>query len=111
MSNYTLFKTDKKNNRHYVIHKLSGVKHSSKPIPYYLARAQLRALNSIHNNKALSKYDDDGAGFLDSLKSAAKSVYGRLKGFVTGERNDFKPKIRKILENIKDNKVVKITVY
>lgn len=111
MSNYTLIKTDKKNNRHYVIHKLSGVKHSSKPIPYYLARAQLRALNSIHNNKALSKYDDDGAGFLDSLKSAAKSVYGRLKGFVTGERNDFQPKIRKILENIKDNKVVKITVY
>ena len=110
MSKYSIVKVS--NRGWHVVHKNTGLKHSLKPqTSYSKARALYRALNSIDTEKPLSKYDEEGAGFLDSLKSAAKNVYGRVKGFITGERNDFQPKIRKILDSIKNNKVINITVY
>ena len=75
-----------------------------------MARAQLRALNSIAKNKSLSIYDIDGGSFLDSLKSGLKNVYGRVKGFVTGVRDDYQPYVRKLLDEIKGNKIIKLVV-
>ena len=108
MTKYTLFRKGK--NKYYVIHNMTGLKHSKNPLKYHMARAQLRALNSIAKNKSLSIYDIDGGSFLDSLKSGLKNVYGRVKGFVTGVRDDYQPYVRKLLDEIKGNKIIKLVV-
>ena len=108
MANYTLFRQGK--NRYHVVHNLTGTTHSKLPLKYHEARSQLRALNSISKNKQLSLYDVDGRGFLDSLKSGVKNIYGRIKGFITGIRDDYQPYVRNLLEKIKDNKIVKLVV-
>ena len=108
MTKYTLFRKGK--NKYYVVHNMTGLKHSKNPLKYHMARAQLRALNSIAKNKSLSIYDIDGGSFLDSLKSGLKNVYGRVKGFVTGVRDDYQPYVRKLLEEIKGNKIIKLVV-
>ena len=108
MTKYTLVRKGK--NKYYVVHNMTGLKHSKNPLKYHMARAQLRALNSIAKNKSLSIYDIDGGSFLDSLKSGLKNVYGRVKGFVTGVRDDYQPYVRKLLEEIKGNKIIKLVV-
>ena len=108
MTKYTLFRKGK--NKYYVVHNMTGLKHSKNPLKYHMARAQLRALNSIAKNKSLSIYDIDGGSFLDSLKSGLKNVYGRVKGFVTGVRDDYQPYVRKLLDEIKGNKIIKLVV-
>ena len=108
MTKYTLVRKGK--NKYYVVHNMTGLKHSKNPLKYHMARAQLRALNSIAKNKSLSIYDIDGGSFLDSLKSGLKNVYGRVKGFVTGVRDDYQPYVRKLLDEIKGNKIIKLVV-
>ena len=108
MTKYTLVRKGK--NKYYVVHNMTGLKHSKNPLKYHMARAQLRALNSIAKNKSLSIYDIDGGSFLDSLKSGLKNVYGRVKGFVTGVRDDYQPYVRKLLEQIIGNKIIKLVV-
>ena len=71
----------------------------------------MRALNAIYNNKNLNYHDFNGQGFYDSLKSGVKNVYGRIKGFVTGVRDDYMPSVRKLLEEIQGKKIVKMSVY
>lgn len=102
-SRYTIVRDRK--NLYYVVHKITGMKHSKLALPYYKARAQKRALDSIYSGKGLSEFDEEGAGFLDSIKEGAKNVFGRIKGFVTGVRNDYQPYVRKLLEQIKDDKI------
>ena len=106
---FSLYKTGK--NKYYVIHTLSGAKHSDKALSYHAARAQLRALNSIYDGNHLHPLDVLGGSFLDSIKSATKNIYGRVRGFITGQRFDYQPAIRKLLNEIKDINVIGITIY
>ena len=105
---YSLFKSSR--NKYYVVHSKTGTRHTKKPISYYQARAQMRALNAIYNNKNLNYHDYNGQGFFDSLKSGIKNVYGRVKGFVTGVRDDYMPSVRKLLQEIQGKKIVKMIV-
>ena len=105
---YSLFKSSR--NKYYVVHSKTGTRHTKKPISYYQARAQMRALNAIYNNKNLNYHDYNGQGFYDSLKSGIKNVYGRVKGFVTGVRDDYMPSVRKLLQEIQGKKIVKMIV-
>ena len=105
---YSLFKSSR--NKYYVVHSKTGTRHTKKPISYYQARAQMRALNAIYNNKNLNYHDYNGQGFFDSLKSGIKNVYGRVKGFVTGVRDDYMPSVRKLLQEIEGKKIVKMIV-
>ena len=105
---YSLFKSSR--NKYYVVHSKTGIRHTKKPISYYQARAQMRALNAIYNNKNLNYHDYNGQGFFDSLKSGIKNVYGRVKGFVTGVRDDYMPSVRKLLQEIQGKKIVKMIV-
>lgn len=97
-------------NKYYVLHTITGASHSRLPLSYHKARAQLRALNSISKSKSLSIYDVEGRGFIDSFKSGVKNVYGRIKGFISGVRNDFQPYVRNILSKISTNKIIKLVV-
>lgn len=105
---YSLFKSSR--NKYYVVHSKTGTRHTKKPISYYQARAQMRALNAIYNNKNLNYHDFNGQGFFDSLKSGIKNVYGRVKGFITGVRDDYMPSVRKLLQEIQGKKIVKMIV-
>ena len=105
---YSLFKSSR--NKYYVVHSKTGTRHTKKPISYYQARAQMRALNAIYNNKNLNYHDYNGQGFFDSLKSGIKNVYGRVKGFITGVRDDYMPSVRKLLQEIQGKKIVKMIV-
>ncbi len=105
---YSLYKSSR--NKYYVVHSKTGVRHTKKPISYYQARAQMRALNAIYNNKNLNYHDFNGQGFFDSLKSGIKNVYGRVKGFITGVRDDYMPSVRKLLQEIEGKKIVKMIV-
>ena len=105
---YSLFKSSR--NKYYVVHSKTGTRHTKKPISYYQARAQMRALNAIYNNKNLNYHDYNGQGFFDSLKSGIKNVYGRVKGFITGVRDDYMPSVRKLLQEIEGKKIVKMIV-
>ena len=103
-------------NAYYVVNTRTGHKHSKNSLPYYKARAQLRVLNSIYDTKVtkhdkLSNLDLEAGSFFDSLKSGISNVYGRVKGFITGVRDDFQPNVRKLLEEIKDKKVVSAVVF
>ncbi len=106
---FSLFKTGK--NKYYVIHTLSGAKHSDKALSYHAARAQLRALNAIYDGNHLHPLDVSGGSFYDTIKSATKNIYGRVRGFITGQRFDYQPAIRKLLDEIKDINVIGITIY
>ncbi len=106
--NYTLFRKGK--NKYYVVHTITGATHSKLPLKYNTARAHMRALNSLTKNKPLSIYDIEGRGFLDTLRSGVKNIYGRVKGFITGVRDNFQPYVRTLLEKIKDNKIIKLVV-
>ena len=106
--NYTLFRKGK--NKYYVVHTITGATHSKNALKYNTARSHMRALNSLTKNKPLSIYDIEGRGFLDSLKSGIKNVYGRVKGFITGVRNDYQPYVRNLLEKISNNKIIKLVV-
>ena len=106
---FSLYKTGK--NKYYVIHTQSGAKHSDKALSYYKAKAQLRALNAIYDGNHLHPLDVLGGSFLDSIKSATKNIYGRVRGFITGQRFDYQPAIRKLLNEIKDINVIGITIY
>ncbi len=102
-------------NAYYVINAITGHKHSKNSLTYHKARAQLRVLNSIYSTKRskhakLSEFDEEAGSFFDSLKSGVKNVYGRVKAFITGVRNDFQPYVRSLLEKIKDKKVVSAVV-
>ncbi len=105
---YSLYKSSR--NKYYVVHSKTGTRHTKKPISYYQARAQMRALNAIYNNKNLNYHDFNGQGFFDSLKSGIKNVYGRVKGFITGVRDDYMPSVRKLLQEIEGKKIVKMIV-
>ncbi len=105
---FSLYRVSK--SRYYVIHNESGAKHSNKPLTYLDAKAQLRALNALYHNEPLHPLDVKGAGFLDSFKSGIKNVYGRVKGFVTGERLDFNPIIRKLMAVIGDKPIIAMVV-
>ena len=96
-------------NRFYVIHTLSGAKHSDKPLPYYKAKAQLRALNAIYNGTHLHPLDVLGGSFYDSIKSATKNVFGRVRSFITGDRG-YKPLIQKLLTQYGDKQITGITI-
>ena len=96
--------------RYYVIHNESGAKHSPKPLTYLDAKAQLRALNALYHNEPLHPLDVKGGSFFDSLKSGIKNVYGRVKGFVTGDRLDFNPIIRKLMTVIGDKHITAMVV-
>ena len=106
--NYTLFRKGK--NKYYVVHTIIGATHSKNALKYNTARSHMRALNSLTKNKPLSIYDIEGRGFLDTLRSGIKNVYGRVKGFITGIRNDFQPYLRNLLEKISNNKIIKLVV-
>ena len=106
--NYTLFRKGK--NKYYVVHTITGATHSKNALKYNTARSHMRALNSLTKNKPLSIYDIEGRGFLDTLRSGVKNIYGRVKGFITGIRNDFQPYVRNLLEKISTNKIVKLVV-
>ena len=106
--NYTLFRKGK--NKYYVVHTITGATHSKNPLKYNTARSHMRALNSLTKNKPLSIYDIEGRGFLNSLRSGIKNVYGRVKGFITGVRENFQPYVRNILGQIKDNKIVSLLI-
>ena len=106
--NYSLFRKGK--NKYYVVHTITGATHSKNALKYNTARSHMRALNSLTKNKPLSIYDIEGRGFLDSLRSGIKNVYGRVKGFITGVRNDYQPYVRNLLEKISNNKIIKLVV-
>ena len=106
--NYSLYRQGK--NKYYVVHTITGATHSKNPLKYNTARSHMRALNSLTKNKPLSIYDIEGRGFLDSLRSGIKNVYGRVKGFITGVRNDYQPYVRNLLEKISNNKIIKLVV-
>ena len=105
---FSLYRVSK--SRYYVIHNESGAKHSSKPLTYLNAKAQLRALNAIYNDEPLHPLDTLSGSFFDSLKSGVKNVYGRVKGFVTGDRLDFNPIIRKLMTTIGDKPITAMVV-
>ncbi len=105
---FSLYRVSK--SRYYVIHNESGAKHSPKPLTYLDAKAQLRALNALYHNEPLHPLDVKGGSFFDSLKSGIKNVYGRVKGFVTGERLDFNPIIRKLMTTIGDKPITAMVV-
>ena len=110
---YTLHRLGQ--NAYYVVNTVTGHKHSKNSLPYHKARAQLRVLRSlydtkIHKHDKLSDLDLEAGSFFDSLKSGIKNVFGRVKGFITGVRDDFQPNVRKLLEEIKDKKVVSVVV-
>ena len=105
---FSLYRVSK--SRYYVIHNESGAKHSPKPLTYLDAKAQLRALNALYHNEPLHPLDSRGGSFFDSLKSGIKSVYGRVKGFVTGDRLDFNPIIRKLMTVIGDKHITAMVV-
>ena len=104
---FSLYKVSK--NRFYVIHTLSGAKHSDKALSYHAARAQLRALNAIYDGNHLHPLDVLGGSFLDDLKTKAKNVFGRVKSFITGDRG-YKPLIQKLLTQYGDKKITGITI-
>ena len=104
---FSLYKTGK--NKYYVIHTLSGAKHSDKALSYHAARAQLRALNSIYDGNHLHPLDVLGGSFLDDLKTKAKNVFGRVKSFITGDRG-YKPLIQKLLTQYGDKQITGITI-
>ena len=106
--NYSLFRKGK--NKYNVVHTITGATHSKNALKYNTARSHMRALNSLTKNKPLSIYDIEGRGFLDTLRSGIKNVYGRVKGFITGIRNDFQPYVRNLLEKISNNKIIKLVV-
>lgn len=102
-------------NAYYVINSITGHKHSKNSLTYHKARAQMRVLNAIYNttktkHDKISEFDEEAGSFFDSLKSGVKNVYGRVKGFITGVRNDFQPYVRSLLEKIKDKNVMSIVV-
>ena len=105
---FSLYRVSK--SRYYVIHNESGAKHSAKPLTYLNAKAQLRALNAIYNDEPLHPLDVRGGSFFDSLKSGIKNVYGRVKGFITGDRLDFNPIIRKLMTTIGDKPITAMVV-
>ena len=105
---FSLYRVSK--SRYYVIHNESGAKHSPKPLTYLDAKAQLRALNALYHNEPLHPLDVKGGSFFDSLKSGIKNVYGRVKGFVTGDRLDFNPIIRKLMTVIGDKPITAMVV-
>ena len=105
---FSLYRVSK--SRYYVIHNESGAKHSPKPLTYLDAKAQLRALNALYHNEPLHPLDSRGGSFFDSLKSGIKNVYGRVKGFVTGDRLDFNPIIRKLMTVIGDKPISAMVV-
>jgi len=105
---FSLYRVSK--SRYYVIHNESGAKHSPKPLTYLDAKAQLRALNALYHNEPLHPLDVKGGSFFDSLKSGIKNVYGRVKGFVTGDRLDFNPIIRKLMTVIGDKHIIAMVV-
>ena len=105
---YSLFKSSR--NKYYVVHTLTGTRHTKKPISYYQARAQMRALHAIYHDKKLNYHDINGQGFYDKLKSGLKNVFGRVKGFVTGVRDDYMPSVRKLLQEIQGKKIVKMVI-
>ena len=105
---FSLYRVSK--SRYYVIHNESGAKHSPKPLTYLDAKAQLRALNALYHNEPLHPLDSRGGSFFDSLKSGIKNVYGRVKGFVTGDRLDFNPIIRKLMTVIGDKHITAMVV-
>ena len=105
---FSLYRVSK--SRYYVIHNESGAKHSPKPLTYLDAKAQLRALNALYHNEPLHPLDVKGGSFFDSLKSGIKSVYGRVKGFITGDRLDFNPIIRKLMTVIGDKPITAMVV-
>jgi len=107
-SRYTIVRD--RRNLYYVVHKITGMKHSKLALPYYKARAQKRALDSIYSGKGLNEFDEEGAGFLDSIKDGAKNVFGRVKGFITGVRDDYQPYVRKLLDTIKDDPIMACVV-
>ena len=104
---FSLYKVSK--NRFYVIHTLSGAKHSDKALSYHAARAQLRALNAIYDGNHLHPLDVLGGSFLDDLKTKAKNVFGRVKSFITGDRG-YKPLIQKLLTQYGDKQITGITI-
>ena len=104
---FSLYKTGK--NKYYVIHTLSGAKHSDKALSYYKAKAQLRALNAIYDGNHLHPLDVLGGSFLDDLKTKAKNVFGRVKSFITGDRG-YKPLIQKLLTQYGDKQITGITI-
>ena len=104
---FSLYKTGK--NKYYVIHTESGAKHSDKPLPYYKAKAQLRALNAIYNGTHLHPLDVLGGSFYDDIKTKAKKVFGRVKSFITGDRG-YKPLIQKLLTQYGDKQITGITI-
>ena len=104
---FSLYKTGK--NKYYVIHTLSGAKHSDKALSYHAARAQLRALNAIYDGNHLHPLDVLGGSFLDDLKTKAKNVFGRVKSFITGDRG-YKPLIQKLLTQYGDKQITGITI-
>ena len=104
---FSLYKTCK--NKYYVIHTLSGAKHSDKALSYHAARAQLRALNSIYNGTQLHPLDILGGSFYDSIKSATKNIFGRVRSFITGDRG-YKPLIQKLLTQYGDKQITGITI-
>ena len=106
--NYTLFRKGK--NKYYVVHTITGATHSKNALKYNTARAHMRALNSLTKNKPLSVYDIEGRGFLDTLRSGVKNIYGRVKGFITGVRDDYQPYVRNLLQKISTNKIIKLVV-
>ena len=105
---FSLYRVSK--SRYYVIHNESGAKHSAKPLTYLNAKAQLRALNALYHNEPLHPLDVRGGSFFDSLKSGIKNVYGRVKGFITGDRLDFNPIIRKLMTTIGDKPITAMVV-
>ena len=105
---FSLYRVSK--SRYYVIHNESGAKHSPKPLTYLDAKAQLRALNALYHNEPLHPLDSRGGSFFDSLKSSIKNVYGRVKGFITGDRLDFNPIIRKLMTVIGDKHITAMVV-
>ena len=105
---FSLYRVSK--SRYYVIHNESGAKHSPKPLTYLDAKAQLRALNALYHNEPLHPLDSRGGSFFDSLKSGIKNVYGRVKGFITGDRLDFNPIIRKLMTVIGDKPITAMVV-
>ena len=106
--NYSLYRQGK--NKYYVVHTITGATHSKNALKYNTARSHMRALNSLTKNKPLSVYDIEGRGFLDSLRAGVKNVYGRVKGFITGVRNDYQPYVRTLLEKVSNNKIIKLVV-
>ena len=74
---FSLYRVSK--SRYYVIHNESGAKHSSKPLTYLNAKAQLRALNALYHNEPLHPLDVRGGSFFDSLNLVLRTCMDVLK--------------------------------